>query len=608
VGFLAVAVSAGKQGEFPDVRLKGKHLRVLEGGEFEALVPMKELNPSGRFFDRIVFRAAMPIDPTLVELDTVGLWSLSAAKRSEQVASAVARPAKRVDLAVSCDQPTHPISDMIYGIAYYPQSDAKDQFVWSLNPGARRWGGNHTSRYNWKLGNAWNTASDWFFKNVNYTSNPQFTWTDFLTINQQKTVKTALTVPTLGWVAKDTSSYAFPVSVFGPQQQIEPGTSDVGNGVSQNGKPLQPGPQSRTSVSMSAADIEQWVRRIRDRDAKTNTRSVAQYILDNEPELWHVTHRDVHPDPLTYDELRDKLVSYAKAIRRADPQAVIAGPASWGWTGYFWSAADQVAGFQLEPDRRKHGDVPFLAWILREMRKEEQRTGTRLLDVLDVHFYSQGDGVYSPRADVDTAARRLRATRSLWDPSYRDESWINEAIELLPRFMRMINENYPGTKMSIGEWNFGGEGHISGALATAETLGRFGQSPIMASAYYWVYPANQSPSYWAFRAFRNYDGKFAHFLEESVPTQMADDVSLYASRDSGHNKYVVIAINMNAQDAIETSVKTSTCGNVQASRTFRMSETQPALKPEQLKNVHTSGTLVDVLPPQSITVYELEKK
>ena len=30
-----------------------------------------------------------------------------------------------------------------------------------------------------------------------------------------------LTVPTIGWVAKDTTSYGFPVSAMGPQQATE---------------------------------------------------------------------------------------------------------------------------------------------------------------------------------------------------------------------------------------------------------------------------------------------------------------------------------------------------------------------------------------------------
>ncbi|MBC7793441.1 MAG: glycoside hydrolase family 44 protein, partial [Clostridia bacterium] len=380
VDFLIVAVSAGKPNDFPDVTVTGKQLRRLEGGEVEALISMKELNPNNRVFDRLVFRAGRPTDKQWVEIDAITLWGLSAATKKAEAAKAIAAPARRVSMTIACNEVGHTIPEMVYGIAYYPMYDARDQYVWSMNPPARRWGGNHTSRYNWKVGNAFNTASDWFFKNVSYVEKRDFTWADFLLADQQHGAKTALTVPTIGWVAKDISSYSFPVVSFGQQQQVEPGNPDVGNGVGTDGKPLKSGPPSRTSVAMPPEDIGAWVMKIRERDAKMGQRSVHQYILDNEPELWHVTHRDVHPEPPSYDELLLRNVSYAKAVRAADPEALIAGPASWGWTGYWWSAVDQVAGFNLKPDRRKHGDVPFLAWYLREMKKEEQKSGKRLLD------------------------------------------------------------------------------------------------------------------------------------------------------------------------------------------------------------------------------------
>ena len=53
---------------------------------------------------------------------------------------------------------------------------------------------------------------------------------------------------------------------------------------------------------------------------------------------------------------------------------------------------------------------------------------------------------------------------------------------------------------------------MSGALATAEALGRFAQFGVT-SAFYWTYPPENSPAMWAFRAYRNFDGKGGHFLD-----------------------------------------------------------------------------------------------
>jgi hypothetical protein len=62
--------------------------------------------------------------------------------------------------------------------------------------------------------------------------------------------------------------------------------------------------------------------------------------LDNEPMLWNETHRDVHPRPTSYDELRNRTYRYAAAIKAVDPGAKTLGPAEWGWNGYFYSALD----------------------------------------------------------------------------------------------------------------------------------------------------------------------------------------------------------------------------------------------------------------------------
>ena len=82
------------------------------------------------------------------------------------------------------------------------------------------------------------------------------------------TAPLALTMPMLGWVAKDTTSYSFPVSVYGPQKATASGHPDVGNGVDPKGEPLPPGPPTRTSVPMPGSSIGEWVRQIRLVDAR----------------------------------------------------------------------------------------------------------------------------------------------------------------------------------------------------------------------------------------------------------------------------------------------------------------------------------------------------
>src|SRR5262249_519981 len=155
-------------------------------------------------------------------------------------------------------------------------------------------------------------------------------------------------------------------------------------------------------------------------------------------------HRDAHPLPTEWDELLKKTIDYATAIRQADPDAVIAGPAEWGWTGYFEGAKGKAAMLA-------HGNVPFVAWYLKSLADYEETNHVRLLDVFDLHAYPQED-VYNDKADTDSKKLRIESTKFLWDPGFVDKSWIAQPVKLLPRMHQWVDENYPGRGISLGEW------------------------------------------------------------------------------------------------------------------------------------------------------------
>jgi hypothetical protein len=600
--FLDVALDSALPRSFPRVRVQARHRLVGPADAWDVFVPLAELNPQNLAFDRLVFRSAETLAGR-VELDAIGLTAQGAPSLGAP-APVGAAPARTLRLGALCAAPARPISPLIYGIAFDPRRDAHDTHQWRLGASARRWGGNPATRYNWRLGDAWNTANDWFFTNVNYTGRPGFAWQRFLDDDRARGVRSALTVPIQGWVAKDTRSYSFPVALFGEQQRTAPENPDAGNGMRRDGKAIPPAAPGLTSVPLSAADVGAWVQAVRAR--AEGTRGVDIYILDNEPMLWHVTHRDVHPQPTTYDELLERTLSYGSAVRQADPEALIAGPALWGWPALFGSAADTADGFPRQADRKAHGDEPFLPWWLARVREHERRSGQRLIDLLDVHFYPQGDGIAggAARTDPGSAARRIRATRALWDPSYLDESWIGERIMLIPRLTQWIDAHAPGLGIQIGEWNFGAETHISGGLATAEALGRYGALGVR-SAFYWDYPAADSPAFWAFRAYRDFDGQGGRFLDFSVPTSGADThASLFVSRNAARDRLVAVLLNFDALAAVDVRLDVGQCGSPLATRAFGYWSGAPGLMP--LEYAGASGsTLTHSLPPSSITVLDV---
>lgn len=606
--FLEVRLDSLDATVFPRVQVGPRHLLEREGDWLRLYIPLEELNPQLRPFEKIVLRAYAPVGPEWVLFDDVGLTGVDPSRLATlavgggRSAGGTVKPA---DLAIDCRRPSHPISPLIYGIAFDNLREHEDKHQWTLGATARRWGGNAASRYNWKLGNAWNTASDYYFRNVELGYDPSYTYDSFLEANRQHGLKSALTLPMLGWVAKDTTSMSFPASRFGRQQEMDPDVPEAGNGVSPLGKNLKPGPPTLTSVPAPPEFIAEWVREIRSGDVQRG-RSVHMYILDNEPMLWNSTHRDVHPRPTTYDELLEKTIAYASVIRREDKEALIAGPAVWGWTAYLYSAADVEPGRRQRADHKAHGGVPLLPWYLRKLREHEQKTGVRLLDVLDVHFYPHGDVGLGEKGetDPDASAHRIRSTRALWDPTYKDESWVDTEIRLLPRLKEWIAENYPGLPISIGEYDFGATTHMSGGLAQAEALGRFSEAGIL-SAFRFYYPPEKSPAYWAFRAFRDFDGQGGRFQDFYIPTRATKGTSLFASRNEAGTRLVAIALNLEPDVERDALVELLGCGELTHARVLQYVGA-PSGFSSRAPGSRTSGSLGVTLPPWSITVLDMK--
>ena len=148
-------------------------------------------------------------------------------------------------------------------------------------------------------------------------------------------------------------------------------------------------------------------------------------------------------------------------------------------------------------------------------------------------------------------------TRSLWDPSYIDESYIGtsvpaqwqepnpNAVWLIPRMHALIAENYPGTKLSISEWE-APDNDVTGGLVTADALGIFGVFGLDAATY-WGQPAitdGPALAYWLFR------GAGVPFGSDSVQVTLSqnntDTLGVYASSTDGKDVALVI-LNKNTE-------------------------------------------------------------
>ena len=456
---------------------------------------------------------------------------------------------------VVVDKPLHAISDGIYGVCALPREKLIEYGI-----PITRWGGNPATRYNWRLG-VDSAGNDWFFRNrgqlLDRLSDTGYLKT--IEANQVIGATTYQTVPTIGWVAKDGSSYGFSVAKYGPQKSTEPGNPDVGNGVRPDGTKVTGNDPRDNSVPASPEFIEQAVRFVVSRagkaDGANGAPGVKYWVLDNEPMLWNATHRDVRQEPLGYDELWDRTVKYAEAIKRADPTAKVAGYCSWGWTDLYYSGVDAgTDNFRSRPDYLAHDKVGMAEWFIRKCGEyKKEHGGKTLVDVLDVHWYPQGNvkgqGVYMGKGlNQELNALRLRSTRELWDRTYDSESWIHNTdnyspVALLPRIKKWIAEENPGMELCLGEYNFGGADNVSGGLAQAEAFGVMAREGLDL-AFIWYAPAGSQETAW--QLFRNYDGNGGRFGDQFLHSEnQSRDLSVFAARRSSDQAVTIVVVNKN---------------------------------------------------------------
>lgn len=403
-----------------------------------------------------------------------------------------------------------------------------------------RMGGNRFTAYNWET-NASNAGADYLYENDSYVSESS---TAGLPVKQGAQAAAAagaatlVTVPIAGWVAADKD---------GPCPQ-SPSAAQI----AERFLPILPKKGSAFAYPPSATDgkvyADELVAYLESQfpGAQTDPARRIFYMLDNEPDLWSATHSEIHPAPVTYAELVEKSTDFAGAIKDVAPRALVFGPASYGWQGY--------VNLQDAPDA---GGRDFLDFYLDSMKAAEEAAGKRLLDVLDVHWYPEATGggmrITDDGVGEEEVAARLQAPRSLWDSTYTETSWITQSstngpISLIPRLLEKIAAHYPGTKLSISEYNYGAGPDISGGLAQADALGVFGREGLFAASM-WQMSNDSSFIFAGFAMFRNYDGAGATFGDTSVSaaSSASEDSSVYASVDAASpSNVIVVAINKEA--------------------------------------------------------------
>ena len=472
----------------------------------------------------------------------------------------------------------HQISPYIYGINSTTDSD-----ITNLSPQLVRFGGNEASNYNWKLF-TYNAGGDWYYEDFGLgDSNGKAVDSVALT---QHTVNAGshmlTTMPMLDWVAREPENgsnhnWSFSVATYGAQCSVDPYNQDAGDGLQTDCKtpvtsnaatnayyPLVDTASDCTSSNCLYRD--EWTTALSTAFGSatcnvpySDITSCHFYDMDNEPEIWNGSHRDVHPAAPGYSELANLFETEGAALKTWDPNAVRFGPVTCCWN-FLWAAGSSSDG------RSTYAGIDFVPWWLNQVYWVDQIHGARTLDVFDIHAYVGPNVSTTGYTNSQLRAAAGMVYRTYWDPTYfnsgDDVDWMtttepNRGVTfLIPRLKALVNAIYPGTPLSFTEWESflvpQSEWDFATALSDADAFGVMGREGLSFSTRWGGPSATDSttnephPNYQAFKLYTTYDGVKHGFGTLSVSDQSNADSDLftsYAALDAAGTTMTIMVLN-----------------------------------------------------------------
>jgi hypothetical protein len=443
---------------------------------------------------------------------------------------------KAIHFDVVSSQDAHAISPLIYGanIDGLDCADSKARFTF-CRPRSAAW-----STYNWE-NNASNAgASDCNENNaaLSASDSPAAAITDVIDVADAVMATTVVTVPMLGHVALDKNAGSAAPACSG---DVSKTANYLNTRFAQNRATKGAALSLVPDTADGFVNQDELIAFLKDGYPDSSL----LFSLDTQPELWFNEHPKLQAAKLSYADEIDLSAEYAKMIKTTWPGSQVVGLVGYGYLA--------AVNLQESPDYDTYGE--FYGYFLKQMADASDKAGVRLLDYVDLHWfpeiYVDNNRIIGDAANEADVLARVQAPRSLWDPDFVESSWItgangNVPLELLAWLQGSIDDNYPGTKLAISEWAYGGGNDVSGAIAAADALGIFGQRGVDLAGVVSFSPDTEPYLIGAFEAFRNYDGQDHGFGDTSVSASSSDVPrgSIYASIDQADpSRMVLVAIN-----------------------------------------------------------------
>lgn len=175
---------------------------------------------------------------------------------------------------------------------------------------------------------------------------------------------------------------------------------------------------------------------------------VTYWSMDNEPEIWNGTHDDVMPVQPGAQEFMQKYFETAKKARALFPGIKLLGPVpcnEWQW--YNWN--NTTISYNGT-------SYCWLEFFIKRIAEEQQQSGIRLLDVLDLHFYPESSDfsnilqvhrVFFDENYVYPGANGVKNVNGSWDNNQNKEYIFKRCNDWLTKH---LGANH-GVSLSLSE-------------------------------------------------------------------------------------------------------------------------------------------------------------
>ncbi|MEI8133483.1 MAG: glycoside hydrolase family 44 protein [bacterium] len=510
---------------------------------------------------------------------------------------------QQVTITVNATQDKHAVSPYIYG--RNQTFDQPAQFYKDAGLQlARMNGGNNASKYNWRK--KISSHPDWY-NNV-YAED----W-DLISQNIQSDfpgLRAMWAFQLLGKVASNTSNNFDDWNFNHSQYWKGVNWNLAGGGIPDTSasaaKPLKAGDISLYTQDWPAdSSVEILNHWFGAKGLGLNKNQFIYWNMDNEPDVWNGTHDDVMPTLISAAEFMDRFITLAKKARALFPGIKICGPVTTSeWQWFKWGSEN------ITVDGKYYS---WLEYFIKRCADEEKTSGTRVLDVVDLHNYpyfpSDNAALQLHRMYYDETydypgANGLKTINGGWDPSQTKEYIFKRINNWLTQYFGQSH----GITLGISEWSPGPSDPNLSSVIYASHLGIFANSGVEYFTPWNWYNGMWETMHLFSRYGKSYSVSSTSSLENTVSAyttinQAADSMTvIIVNRDTSASRNVKVALNGLAVS--DGSYPTLQLSSLPSTETFK-SHTDNALKSNSVNVASNSFSVI--VPSLSTTAVILKK-